>query len=103
MPCTITREEEIAYEKEGNKRTFGKAMTDAEVLTALLCEATRTLEAHGLINNTTPLLQKWTEHHRELDRQAELRARGERDAVRLKKRALAKLSLAERRALGHTS
>lgn len=57
MPCTITRDEELYYERESNKQKFGKSMTDSEVLTAILCKATKLLDQHGLVSTGSPLLQ----------------------------------------------
>ena len=100
MPCVVTQAEHEYYEREANKGRYGQMMTNVEVTTAILCEATKLLAKNKLIEQGSQLLQKWFAEHQRMDREAEAKAKNEADAVRLKKAALKKLSADEKKALG---
>lgn len=67
MPCVVTQEEVLYYEKEGNLKKFGKAMSDSAVLAEVACSACRTLEDAGKIDKAPVLVQKWWKVHKAED------------------------------------
>lgn len=100
MPCTVTKEEALAYEREANKANLGKSLTDAEIATEAACQMGKLLREHDLVDKASPFVQKWIARHEASDRAAEAAAKSEREAIELKRKALSKLSKAEREALG---
>ncbi len=79
---------------------------ELDEVTALLCGLMRAVEKHdhaafikGYAENTKPLA-RWWKHHKAIDEAERLRKAAAQETARLKAAALAKLSLAERAALG---
>lgn len=68
MPCTITREEALFYEKESNWKRFGSRKTDAQVTTMVACDLARVLRAGGTIEDTQVVTRRWVEFHDREDR-----------------------------------
>ena len=69
-------------------------------LTRLLCEACKALETKRFNFDSRPDLAKWWRKHKKHDRQRKRDKQVERDAKRLKKATIAKLTKKERKALG---
>lgn len=100
MPCTVTDEEVKFYERESNKRRFGKEETDEDLLEAVACSACRVLVTVGAIDHAPRFVQLWWEAHQKEDQERiEASTRDKRQKL-LRKRALDKLTREERRAVG---
>lgn len=69
-------------------------------LTRLLCEASRKLEKSDQAGEMSPELREWLAAHKIEDARREARARELAEAARLRRKAIEKLTPAERRALG---
>jgi hypothetical protein len=67
MPCTLEPWEVAIEERRANIQKYGLDITDREVMTRLLCEASRKLENHGI--NLSDEHALWWKAHQERDRQ----------------------------------
>lgn len=82
---------------EGNTRYFEEQLGR---VTRVACEALRFLEDDGRLPDLSPELRRWWKQHKATDRR---RREAEQEIARrkvLRKKALARLSPAEKRALG---
>jgi Lon protease-like protein len=70
MPCAITKEEELFYEREANAKKFAKAASDAEILEEVACMACRELAKAGRLGKAPELVQRWARLHRIKDEKA---------------------------------
>ena len=100
MPCSVSREEELWYETNGNFEKYGKKVTNLQLTNAVACELADILRKHNLINSLSKMSQRWVMNHEESDRQIAKRARSEEERTRMKKAALNKLSEEDRKILG---
>lgn len=69
MPCTITQWEVNEIEKNLNEVAFGKRVVDREILEEVACQMARTIYANRLEKTVEPLVEKWIEYHRQIDKE----------------------------------
>jgi len=68
MPCTVSKEEEEWYEKEGNKKLYGVADLDDRITERVACELAKVLEQNNMLYLLTPVALKWIEKHKKEDK-----------------------------------
>lgn len=89
MPCRTDPDESAAYARE-----------EMDKLTRIACDAVNILYKNGLMQRCNEETIKWFEKHLEWDTRRQKQEKEEKEAKALAKKALAKLSPAERKALG---
>lgn len=65
MPCTVQPWEAESDERAFNKRTYGVALTDYQLVVRLLCEAVKLIPPI----RQSAMLTKWAKRHEERDRE----------------------------------
>jgi len=102
MPCSVSREEEIAYELADNLRRFGSSDLTTRINETVACELARaykTFVSTGRVAPLSEMTKKWVAHHEHVDRQREEEKKKKQQQTELKQSALSKLTNAERKAL----
>ncbi len=71
MPCSVSREEALAYEVMHNKELYGRAEANSHITTAVACELEKELfrlvKESGLTCTLSKMALKWIEIHKEED------------------------------------
>jgi len=94
MPCRDDGYEISDKEYREGLRKQVDSLTDS------LCSACRLLEQKNLLEKLPTKVREWWEEHKKADLVREARERAEKAQQALKEKALAKLTQAEKRALG---
>jgi len=67
MPCVVTRDEEIWYEKQGNKKIYGKEELNSRISTRVACELAKIIEENNLSDKLSNISRIWIERHKAED------------------------------------
>ncbi len=70
MPCVISDDEIRAIRAQENEKIFGKRASYERITEEVACELARLMYAYGTVQYTSPLAQKWIEHHKAKDEAA---------------------------------
>jgi hypothetical protein len=72
MPCTISREEELWYEEEGNYKRTGRRESNLALTTAVACAVCKILDGYkngGVERNAPKWVRAWWKEHQRQDRE----------------------------------
>lgn len=64
MPCTLEPWEIAVEERNANKNTFQRELTDEALLEEVACSACRTLERQGRLSKAPEIVRKWWRLHK---------------------------------------
>lgn len=99
MPCTISKEEELWYELEGNKKKYGIRETTDIILTKVACDLAQCFPPSEL-TKLNKLTLKWIKEHKKQDKIREQRQEEEKSKAKFRRQALAKLTDRDKEILG---
>jgi hypothetical protein len=100
MPCSVSREEELWYETEGNFKDYGKKVTNLHLINAVACELADLVCKNKLESSLSRMSLTWLQKHQQEDLKISQQTKSENERVLLKKQALNKLSAEDKKILG---
>jgi hypothetical protein len=100
MPCSVSREEQIYYDKESNREIYGRFITTSELRMEVACDALKVLRDLNGLDKINPVTRKWFEIHEERDKTRQKLEQKRLKEEQIAKDAIKKLNKEERRILG---
>lgn len=67
MPCSVSKEEEAFYERQGNERIYGESDLTDRITTRVACELAQIIKSLGAESRLSPVAQKWIKVHEKED------------------------------------
>lgn len=67
MPCSVSQEEQDHYEREGNRKLYGKADLSSRITETVACELSKLIVKHGLQDQVSKMASIWIGEHNKKD------------------------------------